>query len=69
MIVRSFSITENNMQIETINATISINFSKQNPKTGANVAMSSVDIKRLIDEVTTAYIENSPLNLDVLKNL
>lgn len=69
MIVRSFSITENSMQIETINASIFITYNKRNPKTNASAVMNSTEIKKIISEVIRAYYEQDPLDIEILKGL
>lgn len=69
MIVRSFSIGENSMQIETINASIFITYNKRNPKTGASAVMNSTEIKKIISEVIRSYYEQDPLDVEILKEL
>ena len=69
MIVRSFSITENNMQIETINSSIFITFNKRNPKTGSSTSMNSLEIKKVINAVIKAYYENDELDIEIFKML
>ena len=69
MIVRNFIITDDHIQFETINATICINYDKKNPETGSYTCLSHSQISELIDAVKGAWLNQEPMDVNVLKKV
>lgn len=69
MIVRNFIITDDHIQFKTINATICINFNGKNPETGSSTCLSKSEISELIDAVKEAWLNQEPMDVNVLKGV
>lgn len=69
MIVRNFIITDDHIQFETINATICINFNGVNSETGSSTCLSNSQISKLIDAVKEAWLNQEPMDVNVLKEV
>lgn len=67
MIVENFIITNDHIQFETINATICINFNRVNSETGSSTCLSNSEISELIDAVKESWLNQEPMDVNVLK--